>query len=538
MILLAGFIEVLCKALTLIGLAASVGGTAFVLAVLRPLTTMHPHFREAAGRSLYLIAVGGIMAALGQAMALVVEPWALADELGQWPVAAFLSTGFARAGMIHAALGLLLALLAALLRRQPGSRGGWAALATTAVIFLGSGAWLVHAVSRLDHVVPLMTVTLLHQLGAAVWIGGTGHLVLLWRFLRCSSARQETWPLALERFSPLAMGAVAAIAGSGLYLSWNYIAGLRGLFGTAYGSMVLTKTGLMGFALCLGGLNFLSIRSRRIRGEADAVFGRVPPFVETETGAGLIILLAAAALTSQPPAVDILSDSALPAEVLAVFAPKAPQLVPPPYRDLLAQAASSFDPFAISGKLDRLQSNFNHNISGIFVILIALGALLDRSGRVRWARHWPLLFLLLAGFILIIAEPNGWPFGSEGFWETLIVPGVLEHRLAAFLVAGLAFFEWRVRVGGLAGSRWQYVFPSLCFAGGALMLTHSHSVFAIKWAFLIEVSHNAIGLLAVLIGAGRWLELRLPPPSNRFPAILWPVCLMLVGLVLLFYRET
>ncbi len=43
----------------------------------------------------------------------------------------------------------------------------------------------------------------------------------------------------------------------------------------------------------------------------------------------------------------------------------------------------------------------------------------------------------------------------------------------------------------------------------ALLLTHSHSVFALKWAYLIEVSHNAIGILAVLAGAGGWLELRM-----------------------------
>jgi putative copper resistance protein D len=169
--------------------------------------------------------------------------------------------------------------------------------------------------------------------------------------------------------------------------------------------------------------------------------------------------------------------------------------------------------------------------------LIGLAALLDKIGKFRWTRHWPLLFLLLAAFMLVIAEPNGWPLGSEGFWETMVVPGVIQHRLATFLVVGLALFEWRVQVGGLAETRWRFAFSLLCLAGGALMLTHSHSVFAIKWAFLIEVSHNAIGLLAVLIGASRWLELRLPSPVSRFPACFWPMCLMLAGLVLLFYRE-
>ncbi len=146
--------------------------------------------------------------------------------------------------------------------------------------------------------------------------------------------------------------------------------------------------------------------------------------------------------------------------------------------------------------------------------------------------------MLLGLFILLIGEPNGWPFGNEGFWETLIAPEVLQHRLATILVFFLAFFEWRVQAGeSPSGHRWCYVFPVLCAAGGALLLTHCHSPFVSKWAFLIEVSHNAIGFLAVLMGIGRWLELRLTPPANRFPGFLWTVCMIAVGTVLLFYRE-
>jgi putative copper resistance protein D len=178
-------------------------------------------------------------------------------------------------------------------------------------------------------------------------------------------------------------------------------------------------------------------------------------------------------------------------------------------------------------------------MAGILVMVIGLGALLDRVGRVCWARHWPLLFLPLGIFLVLLSEPSGWPLGNvEGFWETLVVPTVLQHRLATLLVIGLGLFEWRVHVGGLGLTRWRFVFPLLCLVGGALLLTHSHTLFSIKREFLIEVSHAAIGVLAVLVGTGRWLELRLPLPANRFPAFLWTLSMVLVGLVLLFYRET
>ncbi|MGH8744218.1 MAG: hypothetical protein ACREUY_08080, partial [Burkholderiales bacterium] len=85
--------------------------------------------------------------------------------------------------------------------------------------------------------------------------------------------------------------------------------------------------------------------------------------------------------------------------------------------------------------------------------------------------------------------------------------------------------------------RWRYVFPLLCLTGGALLLTHSHTLLFTKSQFLIEVSHSLLGFFAVMMGVGRWLELRLPPPTNRLPGWIWTISLMMVGVVLLCYRE-
>jgi putative copper resistance protein D len=223
--------------------------------------------------------------------------------------------------------------------------------------------------------------------------------------------------------------------------------------------------------------------------------------------------------------------------VLAFLAPKKPILVPPPRDALLASAAPTADAFATPSALEHVQNNFNHNMAGLLVLLVAIGAALDRSGKVAAARHWPLMFLTLAAFVFVFAEPTVWPMGHESFWATLAVPAVLQHRLVVLLVIGLALFEWRVRVGEVAATRWRFVFPLLCAAGGAMLLTHSHTVFATRQAFLIELSHAILGLLAVLIGVGRWLELRLPAQEARIAGQVWTVCLMAVGLMLLFYRE-
>ncbi|MGC4051642.1 MAG: hypothetical protein QM757_20000 [Paludibaculum sp.] len=81
------------------------------------------------------------------------------------------------------------------------------------------------------------------------------------------------------------------------------------------------------------------------------------------------------------------------------------------------------------------------------------------------------------------------------------------------------------------------MFPLMCAVGGALLLTHSHAIANVKEALLIELTHTPLAIAAVVAGWSRWLELRLDPPGNRFAGWVWPVCLVLIGLMLLSYRE-
>lgn len=79
--------------------------------------------------------------------------------------------------------------------------------------------------------------------------------------------------------------------------------------------------------------------------------------------------------------------------------------------------------------------------------------------------------------------------------------------------------------------------------GGAILLTHSHEVFELKREYLIGVSHTVMGGLGVLLGCGRWLELRLTPAAGHMPAVgrwsgvlaIW--AMMLMGVILTFYHE-
>jgi putative copper resistance protein D len=532
MTLLAGFLDVLLRGIGLIALCASVGGLAYAVVVLRVLgrAPLGP-FPDGPRAVLGLVSLGALVLALSRAVVLfVLHPWVLADAAGRWPVADFVATSFGRASVVGIALAAGLAVAAARLRKSPHSRAGWGLALVLGLAVLANCAWLAHAVSRLHDRGGLMVVTVLHQTGAVLWLGGLMHLARSWR-TGLSAA-------ALARFSGLAVAGVGLLVAPGIGLTLGYVGDWGALIGTGYGVMVLTKVVLLASVLVLGGLNFLLVR-RMARAAAGGVDpARVRPLVEAEVGIGITILFAAASLTSLPPAVDVVVDRASPAEVALRFAPKLPHLSSPPVAALLAVAAPIEDTLSARQPEEYAWSEYNHHMAGVFVFGMGVLAVLERTGRARWARHWPLLLLGLAAFMFVRNDPRAWPLGPAGFWESMVLPDVLQHRLVVLLVVGLGLFEWLVRIGALARPRWRLVFPLLCAVGGGLLLTHSHAMFNLKTEFLAEVSHAPMGILGVFMGWGRWLELRLPHGEGALPGWVWSVSLLMIGGILLVYRET
>jgi putative copper resistance protein D len=233
--------------------------------------------------------------------------------------------------------------------------------------------------------------------------------------------------------------------------------------------------------------------------------------------------------------VDVGAERATVAEVAARFAPTAPRLASPPIDELLRTADPLMAPAGERRPIERAWSEVNHHWAGLVVLVMGLLALAERAG-VRAARHWPLVLLGLAVFLFIRSDPRAWPLGPAGFWESMTLPDVLQHRAFVLLIVAFGIFEWAVRTERLALRPWGYVFPLLCAVGGGLLLTHSHAMFNLKEEFLAEVPHAPLALLGAGAGWARWLELRLPE-AGRAPGWLWPVGLAAVGLLLLFYRE-
>ena len=217
----------------------------------------------------------------------------------------------------------------------------------------------------------------------------------------------------------------------------------------------------------------------------------------------MVALFLAASIGSTPPAVDAGSEQATWEEIKRVFTPGWPRLEGPSLAEL--QATSGLGDSAAPRTPEQTAwSEFGHHVSGLFIFAMGVLAILERTGWAPWARHWPLLIVGLTGFVAWSLDPEGWQTGRVGFWEHLLSPEVLQHRVMLAMPALLGIAEWRVRTTRDSTSRWRYVFPLVCIASGTLLMTHVHEVGDAKSAFLMELTHLPLGLVILVAGWARW----------------------------------
>ncbi len=501
---------------------------------------------------------GALALALCETLNVVMQSAVLVTTVDiSWPEA--LGAGFAVAGMVKIACGLLLALLllppawgrdaAGRSARVPGTL-----LLALCAVELAAATMTTHAAARLDDNALLLAMEFLHQAGAAIWVGGMPCFLLALARVRDGAGLARIGPA----FSRLSMAGVACILVSGLTMSLYYIGSWAGVYGTAYGVMVAAKVAMFGMLLLLGLGNFLvTERMRRGAGGAAISVLRMRRFAEVELGIGITIFFTAASLTSVPPAIDLTQDRVTLHEIVERNAPVWPRLASPDHDRLgipalqaqldaeaAAQAKRPLPAFIEgSGTLpprnadDIAWSEYNHHWSGLFLLAIGMLALLERAGA-RWARHWPLMFVGLGGFLLLRSDPEVWPLGDIGWFAAFRDVEVVQHRMFVVVIAVFGVFEWMVRTGRLRRPGFALVFPLMCAGGSALLFTHSHAIANVKDQLLIELTHTPVALAGIVAGWARWLQLRLPPGrATRAAGWVWPVAFALIGVLLVLYRE-
>jgi putative copper resistance protein D len=538
---LFGYLGILLHGLVIVSQSMALGGTLFLVFAARPFAAqLGPEILRRTGQiamvsALCLVMVEGLNIALQTAV--------LASTLDM-PAGDILTANFAVAGFAKIAATIVLMVL---LWRGTGA----VQLLAVCAAELAAATLTTHARARLDNNALLLAVEFLHQLGAAIWIGGIPCFVMVLARLRDGGALRDVG----GRFSRMSMAGVGCILVSGMTMSCFYIGSWQAFYGTAYGVMVGAKVAMFLMLLGLGFGNFLV--TERLRRDPAAPVLRLRRFAEVEIGIGFTLFFCAASLTSVPPGIDLTADRATWQDIVARdFTPVWPRLTSPDHdrlgipalqaqlnREAAARAAQPQAAFVEgSGELpprnadDIAWSEYNHHWSGLFVVAIGVLALANRAG-VRWARHWPLIFLGLAGFLLVRSDPEVWPLGDIGLIESLRDVEVMQHRVFAMLPILFGLFEWAVRTGRLRTPWAAYVFPLICAGGGALLLTHSHAIANVKDQLLIEWTHTPLALAAIVAGWSRWLELRLPGRVAVVSSWVWPVCFVFIGVLLVFYRE-
>lgn len=306
-------------------LALALGALAFLLLVWRPVALV-PAQAGVAGEPARAFAIGlrrllALVAAIGalSAAAAVVLQGAVA-----WGVAGFdalrpalvrdaLGTRFGTVWGLAVPAWLLLGAIgwAALRERgrdQAPIAPALAALVPPAAFLLLLPALSGHATSQ-DPALVLVPANVLHVAAMSVWAGGLATLLLVVPPVTRRVAMGDRSRLLaglLARFSPLALGAIAAILLSGLVQSYVYVRSPGHLLDTPFGRAVLVKLVLL---LVLVGVGAYQRRRSLPRLRQIAAAGGAPAragvllrrVLRAELALIAVVLGATAALTAYPP---------------------------------------------------------------------------------------------------------------------------------------------------------------------------------------------------------------------------------------------
>ena len=353
-----------------------------------------------------------------------------------------INTRFFEAGLSAALLAMLLWVCA-----RVKSRKAVAAMVPLSLLLLTATVSTSHAAARMDHRLLLTLATAAHHVGTAAWIGAMPFLLIsLGRVESVGEARSMA-----GRYSSMVVYSVTLLVLAGIYMAWFYVGTWRGpLRKRVYGVLLMAKIYLLLLMLFMGAGNWFLVR--RLDTDPQPLLTRLRRFAEVEVGLGFTVILAAASMSAQPPAVDVPDQVSLPVIAARMHpviprlrSPAASQLTPPTSIET-AVRENEFQPNGGSDRMDREWSEYNHHWAGLIVLAAGLLAFLSRFPGMRWARFWPLSFAGLSIFILLRADPENWPLGPRPFWASFSAPDVLQHPHCRFARSVLCGF--RVRGAG------------------------------------------------------------------------------------------
>lgn len=204
------------------------------------------------------------------------------------------------------------------------------------------------------------------------------------------------------------------------------------------------------------------------------------------------------------------------------------------------------NPAAVAKRLaDKKESEFNHHLAGFFVLVGGLFMLAEGSLTNRWSPTkyvWPVTFLLSGIFVFVWSDTELWPFGHRQWLEALQNNmEVLQHKTFAVLLLTLGCVEWWRVMDRLKAVSARLVFPALAIGGSVLLLFHQHEAGMhgtnhMELVARIQSEHMQYAVLGIGLGLAKALS-ELKTRGQAFFARLWPVFMVALGALLMFYTE-
>lgn len=194
---------------------------------------------------------------------------------------------------------------------------------------------------------------------------------------------------------------------------------------------------------------------------------------------------------------------------------------------------------------DKRESEFNHHLAGLFVMVAGLFIFAQPRLTGRWPATkyiWPICFLVAGMFVLVWSDTELWPFGQRQWLEALRNNReVLQHKSFALLLLVLGIVEW-LRTSGRLRAVWSsWVFPAVAILGSSILIFHEHEGGMTGGNHMevmarIQSQHITYMLSGLGIGLSKGLSELRTSVSGAFGRI-WPLLMVTLGILLLFYRE-
>lgn len=216
-----------------------------------------------------------------------------------------------------------------------------------------------------------------------------------------------------------------------------------------------------------------------------------------------------------------------------------------PGMNMSASAAPETQAQVAKRLADKQESEFNHHLAGLFVILAGIFILSENYAAKRWplARYaWPMCFVAVGLFVLIFSDTEIWPFGPQTPWYALTHNGEdLQHKIFAIILLVIGYVELQRARGRLKAPWAAWFFPAVGVTGATLLLFHVHNgnmqaPHAMETMEHIQRQHRWFAAT----GLGVALTNGLAGTPQKWQHVFkkaWPALLIILGVLLILYTE-